>query len=102
MNGEPASVDVQSRRPDTRPGTTEPGSGWACNDVRVNLLCLALTTLLRAPLPEVLGECVDPFGASKKWAWHGYSNSYTTVDGRRKPGSARFHVVSRAGKVSLY
>ncbi|MGC7095318.1 serine hydrolase [Amycolatopsis lurida] len=84
--GKPAAADTQSRRPGTHPDTTEPGSGWAYNDVRVNLLCLALTTLLRAPLPEVLGECVlDPLGASKNWAWHGYSNSYATVDGRRIP-----------------
>jgi CubicO group peptidase (beta-lactamase class C family) len=41
-----------------------PGLGMAYNDVRVLLLCLALTVLLSRPLPEVLHEAVlRPLGA---------------------------------------
>jgi len=78
----PASVDAQSRGADH----SEPGSAWAYNDVRVNLLCLALTALLGRPLPAVLREHVlGPVGASDTWRWHGYSNSLLTIDGRQVP-----------------
>jgi CubicO group peptidase (beta-lactamase class C family) len=84
--GKPAAADAQSRKPGSaRPGT-RPGEGWAYNDVRVNLLCLALTVLLRRPLPEVLAERVmAPVGASADWAWHGYRNSVVRVEGRDLP-----------------
>ncbi|WP_410651617.1 serine hydrolase [Amycolatopsis sp. cmx-4-54] len=46
-----------------RDGT--PGSAWEYNDVRVNLLCLALTHLFGRALPSVLDEHVfGPLGAS--------------------------------------
>lgn len=46
-----------------------PGTGWAYNDVRVNLLCLALTALLERPLPDVLAERVmEPLGVSATWS----------------------------------
>jgi CubicO group peptidase (beta-lactamase class C family) len=49
----------------------------------VNLLALAATNVWRQPLPEVLREYVmDPIGASPTWRWHGYDNSWITLDGR--------------------
>jgi CubicO group peptidase (beta-lactamase class C family) len=54
------------------------------NDVRVNLLALAALHVWRRPLPEVLRELVmDPIGASNTWRWHGYTNSWVTLDGSR-------------------
>ena len=62
----------------------EPGSTWTYNDTRVNLLALAATNVWRRPLPAVLREHVmDPIGASPTWRWHGYSNSWITLDGLR-------------------
>ena len=60
-----------------------PGTYWEYNDVRVNRLSLAVLRVLRRPLPEVLKERImDPIGASPTWEWHGYKNSYVTIDGR--------------------
>ncbi|MEV0157396.1 GNAT family N-acetyltransferase [Micromonospora sp. NPDC050686] len=83
--GKPTEVDAQSRREGfEREGA--PGTGWAYNDVRVNLLCLALTLLFRRPLPDVLRETVlDPLGASDTWSWHGYADSVVDLDGRAVP-----------------
>lgn len=62
----------------------EPGSKWTYNDVRVNVLALALLNVWRRPLPEVLKEKImDPIGASSTWRWYGYNNSYVTIDGKR-------------------
>jgi CubicO group peptidase (beta-lactamase class C family) len=84
--GKPASADAQSRRPGSAAAGAAPGQGWAYNDVRVNLLCLALTALLRRPLPEVLAERVmAPIGASRSWDWHGYRNSTLRLGGRDLP-----------------
>jgi CubicO group peptidase (beta-lactamase class C family) len=67
----------------TRP-RDEPGSAWKYNDVRVNLLALAALRVWREPLPEVLrARVMDPIGASDSWVWHGYENSWVTIDGRR-------------------
>jgi CubicO group peptidase (beta-lactamase class C family) len=61
-----------------------PGSGFAYNDVRVNLLALALTLLWRRSLADVLRtEVMDPIGASDSWQWHGYDNSWVEIDGRQ-------------------
>lgn len=74
--GEPASWLVRER--------SEPGTSWKYNDVRVNLLALAATNVWREPLPRVLREHVmDPIGASPSWRWHGYRNSWITLDGLR-------------------
>lgn len=79
--GKPTSVDAQSYREGTEVHGTPPGQGWAYNDVRMNLLCYALTLLIGRPLPEVLKERVmDPLGASPTWSWHGYSTSTITID----------------------
>lgn len=60
-----------------------PGTAYEYNDVRVNVLALALTNLWRRPLPEVLNEYVmEPIGASRTWRWNGYDNSWITLDGR--------------------
>lgn len=60
-----------------------PGTHWEYNDVRVNRASLALMRVWKRPLPEVLREYImDPIGASDSWEWHGYSNSWVTIDGR--------------------
>lgn len=62
------------------------GDACAYNDVRVNLLALALTLVWRRTLADVLRtEVLDRIGASSTWTWHGYRNSYVTVDGVRVP-----------------
>lgn len=81
--GKPARVDAQSGAADPQGA---PGAAWAYNDVRVNLLCLALTLLWRRPLDVVLAERVTgPAGASSDWSWHGYANSAVEVDGEPVP-----------------
>jgi CubicO group peptidase (beta-lactamase class C family) len=60
-----------------------PGTHFKYNDVRVNLLGYCLTNLWRTPLPVVLRERImDPIGASPTWRWHGYENSWITIDGQ--------------------
>ena len=62
----------------------EPGTAYEYNDTRVNLLALAATQVWRKPLPVVLRERImDPIGASGTWRWHGYENSWITLDGQR-------------------
>jgi len=62
----------------------EPGTHWLYNDVRVNRLGLSLLQVWRKPLPQVLKEHVmDPIGASPTWRWHGYENSWVTIDGQK-------------------
>jgi CubicO group peptidase (beta-lactamase class C family) len=77
----PTSADAQSQRPgsaDDKP----PGQGFAYNDVRINLLCLALTALFGEELDSVLKEHVlGPLGASASWSWHGYSSSFLRCAG---------------------
>ena len=61
----------------------EPGAVFEYNDVRVNLLALTALNVIREPLPTVLRKRImDPIGASSKWRWHGYENSYVLVDGK--------------------
>ncbi|HSM06666.1 MAG TPA: serine hydrolase, partial [Longimicrobiales bacterium] len=62
----------------------EPGTVFEYNDTRVNLLALLATGVWRRPLPQVLRERImDPLGASPTWRWHGYDNSWITLDGLR-------------------
>jgi CubicO group peptidase (beta-lactamase class C family) len=71
----------QGRRP-----VKEPGSAWTYNDVRVNVLALALLHVWRKPLPDVLKtRIMDPIGASDTWKWYGYENSWVDIDGVRMP-----------------
>jgi len=60
-----------------------PGAVWKYNDVRVNVLALAVTSVWRKPLPEVLKTYImDPIGASNTWRWNGYRNSWIVLDGQ--------------------
>ena len=62
----------------------EPGTHWQYNDVRVNRLALALLQVWRRPLPQVLKDYImGPIDASSTWRWHGYENSWVTVDGMK-------------------
>ncbi|MBE7246402.1 MAG: serine hydrolase, partial [Actinomycetospora chiangmaiensis] len=61
-----------------------PGTVYEYNDVRVNLLSYCLMRLFGRALPEVLrGRIMDPIGASRDWAWHGYDTAWAEVDGVR-------------------
>ncbi|AXB48439.1 serine hydrolase [Amycolatopsis albispora] len=80
--GKPARVDAASAHRAHAP----PGGAWAYNDVRVNLLSLALTVLFQQPLPTVLHEnLLEPLGASPTWSWHGYRNSTIELNGKAVP-----------------
>jgi CubicO group peptidase (beta-lactamase class C family) len=71
-------TDDELRRP------FQPGTSYEYNDVRVNRFSLSLLRVWRRPLPEVLKELVmDPINASSTWQWHGYRNSWVTIDGLR-------------------
>jgi len=71
-------TDDELRRP------FQPGTYYEYNDVRVNRFSLSLLHVWRRPLPEVLKELVmDPVNASNTWRWHGYRNSWVTIDGLR-------------------
>jgi CubicO group peptidase (beta-lactamase class C family) len=60
----------------------EPGNNYEYNDVRVNLLAYSLLQVWRKTLPTVLKEKImDPIGASSKWRWYGYENSFVNMDG---------------------
>ncbi len=63
-----------------------PGDYWEYNDVRVNLLALAVLHVFKEPLPEVLKQSImDPVGASGSWAWHAYCNAAVEIDGNTMP-----------------
>jgi CubicO group peptidase (beta-lactamase class C family) len=77
----PTGADLRAWQ---NPPRVAPGTVHEYNDVRVNLLALALLEVLREPLPVVLRERVmDPIGASSTWRWHGYENSWVELDGLR-------------------
>lgn len=60
-----------------------PGAVYEYNDVRVNALALAATSVWRKPLPAVLKENImDAIGASNTWRWTGYRNSWIVLDGQ--------------------
>lgn len=59
------------------------GTVWKYNDVRVNALALAATSVWRKPLPQVLKSFImDSIGASDTWRWTGYRNSWIVLDGQ--------------------
>lgn len=65
----------------TRP-RNQPGTSYEYNDVRVNVLALAATSVWRRPLPQVLKQyLMDPIGASNTWRWTGYRNAWIVLDG---------------------
>ncbi len=77
-----AGVEHDNRAKGTPRTLGQPGSRWEYNDVRVNLLALALLHGFRRPLPEVLQERImGPAGGSETWAWRGYRNSMVELDG---------------------
>ncbi len=60
-----------------------PGAVYEYNDVRVNALALAATSVWRKPLPQVLKENImDVIGASNTWRWTGYRNAWIVLDGQ--------------------
>lgn len=60
----------------------KPGTSYEYNDVRVNALALAATSVWRRPLPQVLKQyLMDPIGASNTWRWTGYRNAWIVLDG---------------------
>ena len=66
----------------TRP-RNKPGTSYEYNDVRVNVLALAATSVWRKPLPQALKQYImDPIGASNTWRWTGYRNSWIVLDGQ--------------------
>ncbi|HEY0303965.1 MAG TPA: serine hydrolase, partial [Longimicrobiales bacterium] len=81
--GKPDWWDRYNAQQGKRP-VKEPGSTWTYNDVRVNVLALALLHVWREPLPSVLEtRIMNPIGASNTWRWFGYDNSWIDIDGRR-------------------
>jgi CubicO group peptidase (beta-lactamase class C family) len=82
--GKPDWADRPEGKPDTwltRP-RNPPATVWKYNDVRVNALALAATSVWRMPLPQVLKtHIMDPIGASTTWRWYGYRNSWIVLDG---------------------
>jgi len=59
------------------------GTVYEYNDVRVNALALATTSVWRKPLPQVLKQYImDPIGASNTWRWTGYRNAWIVLDGQ--------------------
>ena len=61
----------------------KPGSFWEYNDVRINQFSLALLHLFGRALPDILGEHImGPLGTSDTWHWHGYRNSWVTINGQ--------------------
>ena len=83
--GKPEWADRPDSNPDT--WTTRPrhaaGSVYEYNDVRVNALALAATSVWRKPLPQVLKQVImDPIGASDTWRWTGYRNAWIVLDGQ--------------------
>ncbi|MDN3919861.1 serine hydrolase domain-containing protein [Roseateles violae] len=84
--GKPDWADRPEGRPDEWANRKlyEPGTRYKYNDVRINALALAALQVWRRPLPEVLRERVmDPIGASSRWRWVGYDNSWVELDGQR-------------------
>jgi CubicO group peptidase (beta-lactamase class C family) len=79
--GLPWWADPQGRQdPDEPPHP--PGTRFAYNDVRTNLLSLALTHLHGRDLEAVLREHVmDPIGAGPGWSWRGLHGMRTTLAG---------------------
>ena len=77
-------------RPDSRKNIDDwrteaqrkPGTYYKYNDVRVNVLAYSLLHIYRKPLPMVLKNYImDPIGASDRWRWYGYENSWVNIDG---------------------
>ncbi|MGJ3232842.1 MAG: serine hydrolase domain-containing protein [Oceanicaulis sp.] len=83
--GKPAWADRPSRddpASDLKAGPPTPGAHWEYNDVRVNALALAALHVFEEPLPDVLrSRVMEPIGVTSDWVWHGYDNSYVSING---------------------
>jgi CubicO group peptidase (beta-lactamase class C family) len=83
--GKPEWADRPGDKPAewlTRP-RRDPGSTYEYNDVRVNVLALAATSVWRKPLPQVMKTYImDEIGASNTWRWTGYRNAWIVLDGQ--------------------
>ncbi len=78
------NLDGHNTRKGEKRALEVPGSYYEYNDVRVNVLAVALLHRFERPLPQVLRERVmNPIGASAEWEWHGYRTSYVDVAGKR-------------------
>nr|WP_229516931.1 serine hydrolase [Massilia oculi] len=63
-----------------------PGSYYEYNDVRINRFALSLLHVFGQPVPQVFKEQVmDPIGASNRWKWVPYHNSYVELNGKQLP-----------------
>jgi CubicO group peptidase (beta-lactamase class C family) len=72
--------DPQGRQEPDEP-EHEPGSRFAYNDVRTNLLSLALTHVHGRALGDVLRERImEPIGAGPGWSWRGLHQMRTLGD----------------------
>ncbi|MFH5926683.1 serine hydrolase domain-containing protein [Roseomonas xinghualingensis] len=61
-----------------------PGEHWEYNDIRVNVLSLALLHRFGRALPEVWKERIaDPIGSSPDWRWEGYRNAAVNIGGKQ-------------------
>ena len=61
-----------------------PGAFYEYNDVRINRFALSLLRVFEKPVPEVFrDEVMDVIGASNRWKWVPYHNSYVDIDGRK-------------------
>jgi CubicO group peptidase (beta-lactamase class C family) len=61
-----------------------PGTFYEYNDVRINRLGLSLLRRFGRGVPDVFRqEVMDVIGASNRWRWVPYANSYVTIDGRK-------------------
>lgn len=83
--GKPDWADRPTGKPEewTTRKRNAPGAVWKYNDVRVNALALAATSVWRRPLPQVLKTYImDPIGASNTWRWNGYRNAWIVLDGQ--------------------
>lgn len=78
---QPALAANTPAKGEIRPPQT-PGTYWEYNDVRMNQFSLALMHLFERPLPEVFKEHIaQPLDLSDQWQWHGYENSWVTING---------------------
>lgn len=63
-----------------------PGSYYEYNDVRINRFALSLLHVFGQPVPQVFKQQVmDPIGASNRWKWVPYHNSYVELNGKQLP-----------------
>jgi hypothetical protein len=82
--GKPEWADRPDPDPSKWSRSRKPGgTAYEYNDVSLNALALAATSIWRKPLPQVLKQYImDPIGASNTWRWTGYRNAWIVLDGQ--------------------